>query len=911
MIHWLCALAVAGLQDSGPYHFRVPLEALELAPDAALPESVPWNWGDNPWLLPRALLDGPGEALYVSGADAAEHWHLPLHQLGWLFVQSDRPGPVTGTLLVPEMDLSHYRRVPFTIAVEPTGDARDLEKGEWLRYRRFYQAHLPGSAWFYRRMQELAQLGQNSDASVEPPLPFPDPDWSADLEVVGLFSGGRAVAENLQLERVLPPSDPDPATVPVDGIEGITVRAFDWTSRLAKGDTALDPLAALVPADQHALFFPSFEALVAVLDESERLGAFGLAAFEERSADAHTRRRIERQLCLELDAVARALGPLVIESVVLTGSDPYLRTGSDVAVLLRCRDAKGLTGLRANLAARHEATGGVQDMGGADVLVAATSTRAVSSYVATLPGDDDGATVLLVTNSPVQLARIQEVARGAAAALSGSDEYRFFRQRYARGADGESAFLVLPDAAIRRWCSPRWRIGAARRARALAVLADAHAAHVPEILAGDVAERSLGRPARFPDLGELRLERDLVVSPSYGTLDFLTPIAELEIDKVTEREANLYARWRDGYQSNWANFFDPIAASVSVAGNRTAVDLTVMPLILESDYADLREAVRGPGLSATAGDPHAAALVHFTMQVNLDWEELGDESMVGVIGGQLGVEPLGWVGSWLTVYVDDAPLWNELLSAEDWGEASARLEGDLNRIPVAVEVAVASPMKLALFLSAARAFVDSSAPGLAVWKDRSKGDLRFVEVTSDSMADDFSLFYGTTPEALILSLNEDTLVAAMERHERRRSGAEPTPTAPWAGASVGLALDGAWARRILALAEDVEAGDVATMLRRTSYRNLPILEEWHRLFPDRDPVEVHERAFRERLECPGGGSYVWDETWQAMKSTVLGSPGAPESGVRWPPAWDELARASFALTLEDDGLRARVEIERR
>src|SRR6185295_7653408 len=105
-------------------------------------------------------------------------------------------------------------------------------------------------------------------------------------------------------------------------------------------------------------------------------------------------------------------------------------------------------------------------------------------------------------------------------------------------------------------------------------------------------------------------------------------------------------------------------------------------------------------------------------------------------------------------------------------------------------------------------------------------------------------------------------------------------------------------------------GELASALRRDSWRNLPILNEWHRLQPELDPVALHEKVFRERLTCPGGGAYVWNAEWKTFESTVFGHPGAPKVGIRQPKAWDALARARFALEFEADGLRVRAEIER-
>ena len=71
---------------------------------------------------------------------------------------------------------------------------------------------------------------------------------------------------------------------------------------------------------------------------------------------------------------------------------------------------------------------------------------------------------------PKQIGRY-EIERLAAVkeSIASLDEYRFFRQRYKRG--DETAFVIITDGAIRRWCGPKWRISMSRRLRAAAQLA--------------------------------------------------------------------------------------------------------------------------------------------------------------------------------------------------------------------------------------------------------------------------------------------------------------------------------------------------------------------------------------------------------------------------------------------------------
>ena len=72
-------------------------------------------------------------------------------------------------------------------------------------------------------------------------------------------------------------------------------------------------------------------------------------------------------------------------------------------------------------------------------------------------------------------------------------------------------------------------------------------------------------------------------------------------------------------------------------------------------------------------------------------------------------------------------------------------------------------------------------------------------------------------------------------------------------------------------------------MQRLSWGNLPILNEWKRLFPEDDSVALHERLWGVKLVCPGGGEYKWNESWQTFESTVYGHPAEPKNGPMAPP----------------------------
>ncbi len=96
-----------------------------------------------------------------------------------------------------------------------------------------------------------------------------------------------------------------------------------------------------------------------------------------------------------------------------------------------------------------------------------------------------------------------------------------------------------------------------------------------------------------------------------------------------------------------------------------------------------------------------------------------------------------------------------------------------------------------------------------------------------------------------------------------------------------------------------------------AWSNLPILNEWKRLYPDCDPVELHERVWNIRLICPGGGRYVWNDKYQTMESTVYGHPGEPKKGPLAAVALQQFSSGDFGLAFENQGLRARVSLEKK
>ena len=886
----------------------VTLDKLTLV-EGAIP--VDYAYPLNPAAEARrsyAVLDGPGEVyLFTQDLSNINRFGYPKVREMTLVARADA-AVQTGRLFVPTSDYTGMIALKFKLPEQAGGDAsrKLFFRGKIADRAELLNRQAPGSALFRRQLNQAAeQLPENERAAAQAVR------WRGGrpenvADTYALFSGGRAVAENLQLDRALRQTKPDgeTATVPIANIQGITVNAFDWTPLIKDLHPAADALAELIPEDQHAIFFPSFTAFNTLLDQADEHSLPLLRLAESRSEDALTRERYQTQLGLSVTMLGKLLGPTLIESVAITGSTPYLRMGSDITFLFQ---AKGDSpdalrkAIVTQISLNTAATPGVQvakaDGPNYSYSSMTTPDRRVSSYVATFGN------VVVVTNSTKQLDAIAAVVKKQQKSLATAPEYTFFRNRYPRGEADQTALLVLSDATIRRWCGPRVRIADARRTAALAVLADLDAARIE----GKLPE-PLTNPCPTVDLGELTLTPAGVRSSIYNTAAFMTPIGELDLDKVTPQEKMAYERWRDGYQRGYRQFFDPIAVKFSFTQQQLAVDVTVMPLIGESDYnrQEIFQLSKGASLKADSGDPHGA-LLHLAFAVNGDSPVLkGLEGFLQRFNKEIE-RPLSWIGDCIAVYADDDPFWQEMAKAPD---AQKFLEKEVHRLPVAVRIDCKSGLKLAAFLTAIRAYADQSAPNLVTWENRTHAGMTYVRVAPTPRGDlavieKIALYYAPTPEALVLTLSEPTLKRALDRRAAAKPG--EAPVAAWAGQNLALHAESSLVTQF----EGLMGGSFLNEAQVLAWANLPILNELRRLHPEADPMEMYVRYFNARLLDPAGGKYVWNERFQSYESTTLGLPAAPKSPELPLPYVRNYSAGDFGLTFENDGLRAKVSLKRR
>ena len=673
---------------------------------------------------------------------------------------------------------------------------------------------------------------------------------TSGTELLDLFSGTEAIRRNLDLRTVPNFSGENARTVNMDSIEGITLAEIDWKELIADDPMPkLDPLAHYVPHDQHFVVFPSGQAAMQVL---EQVSQSGLAALMTPvsiqgnavlGADSGLVEKYLGQLGLTPEILGKLAESPHLKTVAITGSDPYFQEGTDIAVLLETDDpAKLLALFPRNL--RHP-------------LVHLIDSK-----------------IILLTNSWYQVEQIKGVINGGKS-LADLEEFRYFRTLYKIGEE-ETAFVYLSDATIRRWCSPRWRIGQARRLQQQSRLAEITVERLSDLVQQNINDSEIispftGNTRIVPELlAEYRytLSNYGVRHEIYGTFSQLTPIAELPITKVSEAEKQGYEQWRTAYERAWRGIFDPIGIRLVLGENVTKTDVTVLPLIVtaQSSLGLFFPVIENSRLvpSEVRYDVPAQLIValnpdFWLFRMNLAPQKDSEQVTIS-----------SWLGNYVSLYFDEGSYWDSLIKQiEKNGPVltSESLE-DGSTLPMVIEIDSKNQEKLIAFISGRLplAITDYNVHKLE------HNNVPYYSVRRNNDLPDIirQFFIATGEDRLIASFNENVMKRAIDRSSHRETA--------WLGANMGMKFDS----RLVGIADLFLKQSFDKTTQQGNLRNRELFELYKKHDPAVDPVEAHQRLFGERLlrpeEMPG-------------RPTLTG-----------------LQSAEFGITLENDGLRAKGEV---
>ncbi len=790
--------AEAGAAADGHFILRAALPA-----GGTIDRSLPWD----------LRVEGPRHGLAC----------VARGQLWLRLVGADAPDAPLG-IAVRAPDRERYRRATQPVQLVSirlstpagTGEARELRRDffealaesfdaagrRWPSAADAFSAFAEGRArWLAGgRAPRAAELGDGRRSRTELG------------EAMSLYTGMSSVHEALQADRglLLRAQGPEARTLPVAELEGVGLAAHPWDAMLASlgAKPVTEPLASRVPQDVLYAHFNDVRTFVQLTGELDELGTPLAQIFENQPGDYGIGARYEAELMVERLGLAERLGHLAASSLALVAGDPFLREGTDLAVLFQIRDRTALLAAlelyEARARQRHpDLTLEELELAGQRVRLASTPDGAVRQYRAEQAG------VLVLSNSRAGLERILRVGKEELPSLAGSGDFRYMRALYPASEDPQEAFLFLSDAFVARAVSPRTKILAARRLAARAdMLALAQAALLHGWLEGrrpgsaaDLLEAGLVAQAELRDADGHPLDYSPergASSAFWGRPQALRPLADVELDRVSPEERRAYERFRETYQSYWRRYIDPVAARLRWVdgGAGLEADVRILPILENSDYDELLERAG----QKTVRAPRLRGALQWTFAVGeqaglrRELDQLGQMFM----GGQGAL--LGWLGDWVMAGVlDTSGLWDAAVMAEAIPSAAPKtpeqeksLWAMLPRVPAYAGAHVRNKVALAAVLTALRQKAEQAAPGLVAWG--SAPAHRGVPIVTISATEDKReaprpvLMYATVEDVFVVSLGLETMQALIDA---RLDGALPAAGEAAGGQAEGQALLGA------------------------------------------------------------------------------------------------------------------------
>ncbi len=314
-------------------------------------------------------------------------------------------------------------------------------------------------------------------------------------------------------------------------------------------EVAIEDLAQRVPEECFYVRFGTFSNYLWFRDLNKKWQGDLGNMIRRRGIVRGANQRIQQQLSLKDNVLAKIVGPKVIGDAALIGFDPYVQQGAAIGVVFVAKNEFLLaTDLqnqrRSSLTKFKDATEETLTIEGQSVSLISNPAGEVRSYHV-----QDGG-VHLVATSRKLIERFLQASAGTKS-LANLTSFRRARQRFPLERQDEM-FAFVPERFWQNLSSPRYIIENARRMRSVRepVLLElaGYAAQIEAepAAAKDQVDSSQILPANFAARtdGSERLEVDGESRDSLrGKPGYFAPIADVDIESVSEAEVALFKRF--------------------------------------------------------------------------------------------------------------------------------------------------------------------------------------------------------------------------------------------------------------------------------------------------------------------------------------------------------------------------------
>lgn len=335
------------------------------------------------------------------------------------------------------------------------------------------------------------------------------------------------------------------------------------------GEVPAETIAAHVPPEYFYIRFGTFRNYLWLSDLMQEYGGDLGSMVTMRSYVAPLNKRIQDQLGLEQNELAKVLGPNVINDVALIGQDLYMVDGAAMGILFEAKAselfADDLAKQRRRALERNKDNGAKAEtikIAGRDASFISTPDNRLRSFYVS-----DGK-YHFVTTSRTMAERFLIVA-GGAPSLAQSPEFLHARTILPLVRD-DTIFAFFSKSFFEGLLTPQYQIELRRRMQAttdLDLLRFARLAAKGEGYESDKLETLIeGRflPQSFgsrPDGSQPILNGEELLDSRRGARGSFVPVADTRVDRVTAAEARQYSEQAALYREQW-KVMDPLMIGI-------------------------------------------------------------------------------------------------------------------------------------------------------------------------------------------------------------------------------------------------------------------------------------------------------------------------------------------------------------
>jgi len=331
----------------------------------------------------------------------------------------------------------------------------------------------------------------------------------------------------------------------------------------------VEAMAQSVPRECFYLRFGEWENQLWLQRLTEEFGGDLGRMVQLRGYKSRIQSKFLNQLAIQSSEFDKLFGGRLIKDVGVVGMDTYFDNGAAIGILLHASDSKLLSSnLRAKrkaFAKKHAEDGATvttETLDGQEVELLSTPDNRYRSFYA-VAGDNH-----LMTTSRTLARRFLESSRGIRS-LAKSDEFKFSRYKLPLSRE-DTLFVYLPTAFIQQLLKPEFQIELRRRNQVvtdmvlleLAQLTAASESYVfndvKDLVQGGYLPEGFGSHpdgSQFSDNGEFQQ------CSIRGRRGFFTPIADMNVARVTAVEQQWFAQRADFFSGNIRSL-DPMVVAV-------------------------------------------------------------------------------------------------------------------------------------------------------------------------------------------------------------------------------------------------------------------------------------------------------------------------------------------------------------